>query len=53
MGQNTGDSFEGDVSMFDSSNGNVVPITLEILNVDGAAEFGILSGDDLMAKNFY
>ena len=49
--KNTGASFEGDLSMFDSSPDYVVPITFgDIVNVDGAAEFGILSGDDLMAR---
>ena len=49
--KNTGDSFEGDVSIFDSFPSNVVPITFgDVVHVDGGAEFGILSGDDLMAR---
>ena len=49
--KNTGDSFKGDVSVFDSFPDNVVPITYgDVVNVDGKPEFGILSGDDLMAR---
>lgn len=49
--ENTGASFKGDISFFGSYPRNVVPVTFgDVVKVEGEAEFGILSGDDLMAR---
>jgi len=49
--KNTGPTFKGDVSLIQSCPANVVPVTFgDVVDVEGDSEFGILSGDDLMAR---
>jgi isopentenyl phosphate kinase len=47
----TGSDFNGDLGMFERIPVGTVPITFgDVVKVGGDAEFGILSGDDLMAR---
>ena len=47
----TGEGFEGDIGIFENIPSEIVPITFgDVVSVPGDNEFGILSGDDLMAR---
>ena len=47
----TGRSFIGDLDIFENTSKDIVPVSFgDVVRVSGGAEFGILSGDDLMAR---
>ena len=47
----TGRDFIGDLDIFENTPKDIVPVSFgDIVRVSGGAEFGILSGDDLMAR---
>tara|TARA_B100001248_G_C27399410_1_gene468746 strand:+ start:9633 stop:10427 length:795 start_codon:yes stop_codon:yes gene_type:complete len=47
----TGKSFVGDLDIFENTPRDTVPVSFgDVVRVSGEAEFGILSGDDLMAR---
>lgn len=47
----TGSNFVGDLDIFGNTPKDVVPVSFgDVVRVSGDAEFGILSGDDLMAR---
>ena len=47
----TGRSFIGDLDIFENTPKDIVPVSFgDVVRVSGGAEFGILSGDDLMAR---
>ena len=47
----TGSSFDGDLGIFEDVPKGTVPVSFgDVVRVGGEAEFGILSGDDLMAR---
>ncbi|MGB0236603.1 MAG: isopentenyl phosphate kinase [Poseidonia sp.] len=49
--RNTGPEFEGDLSMFAAAPQGIVMVTHgDVVDCDGVAEFGILSGDDLVYR---
>lgn len=49
--RNVGPSFKGDLSMFAAAPRGIVMVTHgDVVDCDGAAEFGILSGDDLVYR---
>ena len=49
--RNTGQDFEGDLSMFAAAPRGIVMVTHgDVVDCDGPAEFGILSGDDLVYR---
>ena len=48
---NTGVAFRGDLARFDVREPGVVPVTWgDVVDVDGAQSFGILSGDDIVVR---
>lgn len=49
--RNTGPAFEGDLALFESAPPGIVVITHgDVVDCDAPAEFGILSGDDLVYR---
>ncbi len=47
----TGRDFIGDLDIFENTPKDIVPVSFgDVVRVSGEAEFGILSGDDLMAR---
>ena len=47
----TGRNFIGDLNIFENNAKDIVPVSFgDVVMVSGEAEFGILSGDDLMAR---
>ncbi len=47
----TGRNFIGDLDIFENTPKDIVPVSFgDVVRVSGGAEFGILSGDDLMAR---
>ena len=49
--RNLGPSFDGSLDYFESNNPNLVHVTFgDVVDVDGGSRFGILSGDDLVAR---
>lgn len=47
----TGRNFVGDLDIFENTPKDIVPVSFgDVVRVSGEAEFGILSGDDLMAR---
>ena len=49
--RNTGPNFQGDISIFGQSPAGIVMITHgDVVECDGALEFGILSGDDIVLR---
>jgi isopentenyl phosphate kinase len=49
--RNTGPNFEGDLSMFAAAPRGIVMVSHgDVVDCDGASEFGILSGDDLVYR---
>ena len=49
--EETGRSFIGDLDIFENTPKGIVPVSFgDVVRVSGGAEFGILSGDDLMAR---
>jgi isopentenyl phosphate kinase len=49
--RNTGESFDGDLSLFRDAPQGIVLVTYgDVVDCDGEGEFGILSGDDLVVR---
>ena len=49
--RNLGPNFDGSIDVFTTSNSNIVHVSHgDVVDVDGDARFGILSGDDLVAR---
>ena len=49
--RNLGPNFDGSLEAFSANNSNLVHVSFgDVVDVDGDARFGILSGDDLVAR---
>ena len=49
--QNTGPAFTGNLNRFEQQNQGQVHVTFgDVVDIEGAAQFGILSGDDLVVR---